>query len=46
VYYPDATSIQQHAQAALNAGWSGVVIWALGYETEDVYRLLGETTSP
>ena len=23
VYYPDATSIQQHAQAALNAGWVG-----------------------
>jgi spore germination protein YaaH len=44
VYYPDATSIQQHAQAALDAGWSGVVIWALGYETQDVYEALGATT--
>lgn len=44
VYYPDATSIQQHAQAAIDAGWSGVVIWALGYETQDVYQALGNTT--
>ncbi|MEY2553855.1 MAG: hypothetical protein QOC57_1715 [Ilumatobacteraceae bacterium] len=44
VYYPDATSIQQHAQAALNAGWSGVVIWALGYETADVYNALANTS--
>ncbi len=44
VYYPDATTIQQHAQAALTAGWSGVVMWALGYETDAVYRALAETT--
>ncbi|MEP7048339.1 MAG: glycosyl hydrolase family 18 protein [Ilumatobacteraceae bacterium] len=44
VYYPDATSIQQHAQAALDAGWSGVVLWALGYETADVYMALANTT--
>ena len=44
VYYPDATAIQQHAQAALNAGWSGVVLWALGYETADVYAALANTT--
>jgi spore germination protein YaaH len=43
VHYPDATSIQQHAQAALAAGWSGVVIWALGYETGDVYTALANT---
>ena len=43
VYYPDATSIRQHAQAALSAGWSGVVIWALGYETADVYTELAQT---
>ena len=43
VYYPDATSIQQHAQAALANGWAGVVIWALGYETADVYTALGNT---
>ncbi|MEY2402250.1 MAG: hypothetical protein QOJ08_2361, partial [Ilumatobacteraceae bacterium] len=44
VYYPDATAIQQHAQAALDAGWSGVVLWALGYETADVYAALANTT--
>jgi spore germination protein YaaH len=44
VYYPDATTIRQHAQAARDAGWSGVVIWALGYETDAVYRELANTT--
>jgi len=44
VYFPDATAIQQHAQAALSAGWSGVVLWALGYETADVYAALANTT--
>jgi spore germination protein YaaH len=44
VYYPDAATIQQHAQAALAAGWSGIVIWALGYETPDVYYALANTT--
>lgn len=44
VYYPDATTIQQHAQAALDAGWSGIVLWALGYETADVYTMLADTT--
>ncbi len=44
VYYPDATTIQMHAQAALDADWSGVVLWALGYETADVYTLLANTT--
>jgi spore germination protein YaaH len=44
VYFPDATTIQMHAQAALDAGWSGVVIWALGYETPEVYAALANTT--
>lgn len=44
VYYPDATAIQQHAQVALSNGWSGVVLWALGYETADVYAALANTT--
>ena len=44
VYYPDAITIQMHAQAALDAGWSGVVLWALGYETPEVYTALGHTT--
>jgi spore germination protein YaaH len=44
VHYPDAITIQMHAQAALDAGWSGVVLWALGYETPEVYAALGNTT--
>ncbi len=44
VYFPDAATLQLHAQAARNAGWSGVVIWALGYETGDVYTALASTT--
>ncbi|MEO8265639.1 MAG: glycosyl hydrolase family 18 protein [Ilumatobacteraceae bacterium] len=44
VYFPDAATLQLHAQAARNAGWSGVVIWALGYETGDVYTALANTT--
>jgi hypothetical protein len=44
VYFPDAATIQMHAQAALDADWSGVVLWALGYETADVYRALANTT--
>jgi len=41
VYYPDAESIRQRAAAALGAGWSGIVIWALGYESADVFDALG-----
>jgi spore germination protein YaaH len=42
VYYPDEYSIQDHAKAALAAGWSGIVIWALGYEIPEVYYRLNE----
>ena len=41
VYYPDATSVQQRTQAALAAGWRGSILWALGYETPDVWSSLG-----
>lgn len=44
VHYPDAITIGMHAQAALNAGWGGVVLWALGYETPEVYAALGNIT--
>jgi spore germination protein YaaH len=44
VYYPDPVTIQIHAQAAANAGWGGVVLWALGYETPGVYAALAGTT--
>ncbi|MFM2077349.1 MAG: hypothetical protein RJA49_1239, partial [Actinomycetota bacterium] len=40
VYVPDATSVRQGADRALAAGWSGVVLWAIGYETADVYQAL------
>jgi hypothetical protein len=43
VYYPDAITIGMHAQAAVDAGWGGVVLWALGYETPEVYTALGNT---
>jgi hypothetical protein len=41
VFVPDATSIRRSADAALAAGWSGIAMWAVGYETADVYQALG-----
>jgi spore germination protein YaaH len=43
VFYPDAITIGMHAQAAVDAGWGGVVLWALGYETPEVYTALANT---
>lgn len=40
VFVPDATSIRQRANAAIAADWSGIIIFALGYETLDIYDLL------
>ncbi|MDO8392208.1 MAG: glycosyl hydrolase family 18 protein [Actinomycetota bacterium] len=40
VYAPDAASVRQRADAAVAAGWSGIVIWAFGYETSDLYSAL------
>ena len=40
-WFPDAASLQNRAQRAINAGWRGIFIWALGYETPDVYAALG-----
>jgi hypothetical protein len=40
VFYPDGVSIRQRADAALAAGWSGIVMWAMGYESVDVYEQL------
>jgi len=40
VYYPDSTSIVQRANAALTAGMSGIAIWALGYESTDLWAAL------
>lgn len=41
VFVPDAATLRERAEGALAAGWSGIAIWALGYETADVYELLG-----
>lgn len=41
-YHPDETSIRQSAQVALDAGWSGIILWAMGYETTPVYQRLAD----
>ncbi|MFZ9627736.1 MAG: glycosyl hydrolase family 18 protein [Ilumatobacteraceae bacterium] len=41
VFVPDALTIRERAEGALAAGWSGIAVWAIGYETADVYELLG-----
>lgn len=40
VYYPDVYTVVQRANAALDAGLSGIAIWAFGYETGDVWQQL------
>jgi len=40
-WFPDAASLQNRAQHAMSAGWRGIFIWALGYETPDVLPALG-----
>ena len=40
VFVPDGASVRQRADAVLAAGWSGVAVWAFGYETADVYQAL------
>ncbi len=40
VFYPDGQSIKQAAQVALDNQWGGIIIWAGGYESEDVYDAL------
>ena len=40
VFMPDAESIRQRAQAAIDAGWSGIAIWALGYQNAVVFDTL------
>lgn len=45
VWYPDATSWRTSTRAALDAGATGVAVWALGYETPDAARAIGEVSS-
>jgi spore germination protein YaaH len=40
VYYPDGNSVRQRAERAIAAGWHGIFIWALGYESADVWQQL------
>ena len=44
VYYPDATASNSTPRPRSTPVGSGVVIWALGYETSDVYTKLADTT--
>lgn len=44
VFIPDAVTIRTNAQTALTAGWSGIALWAFGYETADVYTQLNAIT--
>ncbi len=40
VFYPDTQSVVDRAVAALDAGLGGIAIWALGYETDDLWPAL------
>ena len=40
VFAPDAGSVRQRADAAVAAHWSGIILFALGYETTDIYSSL------
>lgn len=40
VFVPDATTVRTNAQTALTAGWSGIAVWAFGYETAALYAQL------
>lgn len=45
-YIPDAATLRQRAEMALAAGWSGIAIWAMGYENAAVYEALAGVDSP
>ena len=40
VFVPDAVSVRARADAALAAGWSGIALFAIGYESLDIYQSL------
>jgi spore germination protein YaaH len=40
VHVPDSASVVQRAQLALAAGLGGIAIWALGYESPDLWQAL------
>lgn len=40
VYVPDAYSVDQRSDAAQIRGWRGIIIWAFGYESSDLFDVL------
>ncbi len=40
VYVPDAYSVDQRSDAAQAAGWRGIILWAFGYESTNLYDVL------
>jgi spore germination protein YaaH len=40
VFVPDEFSVDQRSDAAQAAGWRGIVMWAMGYETDFLYTVL------
>ena len=46
VYAPDHETLVMRAQAVMNAGLSGIAIWALGYELPDVWGRLAQIDVP
>ncbi len=46
VYAPDVESLVARSQAVLDAGLSGIAIWALGYELPDVWPRLAALDAP
>jgi len=42
VYVPDAYTVDQRSDAAQAAGWRGIIIWAFGYENDNMYTVLAQ----
>jgi len=40
VYVPDAYSVDQRSDEAQRRGWRGIVMWAFGYESSDLFDVL------
>ena len=40
VFVPDAYSVDQRADAAHAAGWRGIILWAFGYESSNLFDVL------
>ena len=40
VFVPDAFSVDQRSDTAQAAGWRGIILWAFGYESPNLFPLL------